>query len=224
MLEQSGLRLGLRPHMTSRDWFRNTDWNTEIEAQFGNKLRRALDKAQPLRIQASYLAQSRPDVALTLLKQYFALGDHFDSAQAFVVEATAYRSLNHIDEAINSLRKALERERQRPNVKTQAWRDFALLIAEREIRSRFDEALTVLDEQAASSFVFPIDRFHCHAAYALIRSAQGKAETAREHAAQALRAAETQHSGFRYHPKVGVVNDEYEELRYKLLLLTSAPY
>jgi hypothetical protein len=70
--------------MNSKDWFRNTDWNAEIEKAFFEKLRRARDKSQYIRIQASTLASSNPEVALKLLEHYFALGDKFDYAQAYV--------------------------------------------------------------------------------------------------------------------------------------------
>src|SRR4051794_37757046 len=96
------------------DWFRNKDWNADIAARFDAKLRRARDKQQYLRIQASYLADVQPEVALALLGRYFALGDHFDMAAAFVDQSTAHLAQRETDAALHSLQRARARERERP--------------------------------------------------------------------------------------------------------------
>jgi tetratricopeptide (TPR) repeat protein len=128
-------------------------------------------------------------------------------------------SLGKTDEAIRSLRKALDRERQYPNVKTTAWSEFVLVIAAQKLESHFGEALQVLTEYE-SDFIFPVEVFQWHAAYALIRDAQGNRQAAKEHAIKALDAAQTTHSGFRFHPQVGLVGDAYENIKDRLLQLS----
>lgn len=103
--------------MARDDWFRNKKWDAATEAHFNEKLRRARDKAQPLRIQASYLEKTNPKATLALLERYFALGNHFDMATAFLHQAEAHLALGEQDEALRSLEKALQRERDFPNVR-----------------------------------------------------------------------------------------------------------
>jgi hypothetical protein len=100
--------------MRRDDWFRNKKWDAATEAHFNEKLRRARDKAQPLRIQAGYLVNAVPKAALALLGRYLALGDHFDIAQAFLDQAEAHLTLGAQEEALRSLENALQREREFP--------------------------------------------------------------------------------------------------------------
>jgi hypothetical protein len=71
-----------------------------------------------------------------------------------------------------------------------------------------------------SQLLFPVDKFKWHAAHALIQAAQGDRDSAKEQAIKALDAAKLNHSGFRYHPKLGLVGPEHEALRNRLLELS----
>ena len=66
--------------MGARAWFASTTWSDSIAAAFEERLRRARLKSQYLRIQANCLTTSHPEVALKLLKRYFAMGDNRDSS------------------------------------------------------------------------------------------------------------------------------------------------
>jgi tetratricopeptide (TPR) repeat protein len=207
--------------LASDEWFRNSDWNPSVEAKFNEKLGRARRKSQYLRIQACYLAKNHPQAALALLDKYFSLGEDFDFAQAFLDQGTAYLALGRFDDALRSLENALNREREFPNVKTNAWSEFAMLVATMNIKAQFTKALQVLSENQGR-LTFPVEKFTWHAASALILAAQGERKRAREHATRALEAARATHSGFRYHPTVGLVGSTYETLRDKLIELSGA--
>lgn len=202
-------------------WFRKTTWNETIERAFEEKLRRARRKEQYLRIQASTLARTYPEVALKLLDRYFGLPDDFDHAQAHVDRATSLLALGRINEAIASYEAALAREAEFPNLQTQAYLDLPYLIATRGVRERYDQALQLLEAYMAR-LRFPVDLFRWNAARALIAADENDLSAAKEHARRALEAAAREHSGFRYHPSVGLVTEEYDSVITKLEVYRAA--
>lgn len=207
--------------MTSEDWYRNKDWNSRIELSFFDKLRRARRKEQYLRIQASTLASSHLEVALRLLDEYFRLNDNFDHAQAHVDRATAYLAMGQIENAIQAYEDALAREAEFPNLQTQAILDLPFLAASRGIAGLYARCLQLLDK-SQSGLTFPVDHFRWHATNALILNAQGKQRKAKTSACEALTWAERNHSGFRYHPTIGVVGSEYEAMEARLKEICNA--
>ena len=206
--------------MANDSWFRNTSWNEAIALAFEQKLKRARRKSQYLRIQACTLARSHPQVALDLLERYFALGDDFDQAQAHVDRATAYLALGEVDSAIQSYEAALEREQAFPNLRTGACLDLPYLIALNGLTDRFDQAMTMLSG-SEELLMFPVDRFKHHAARATIL-AKSDPSAARLEARAALEAASLDHSGFRYHPTVGLVSERHAQALSKLRGLCDA--
>lgn len=199
----------------SVDWYRNMTWDEAIERTFFEKLRRARSKPQYLRIQACTLAHSHPEVALKLLERYFEFDDTFDHAQAHVDQATALLALDRVDEALAEYEAALDRESVFPNVLTNAYLELPYVVATRGIRSLYRRAIEIL-HLFESRLTFPIDHFRWQAAYALIAADISELQTARIHAERALEAARLNFSGFRYHPTVGLVTSEEDDIVIKL--------
>ena len=195
--------------MSDEDWYRNKEWNEEIERNFFAKLKRARRKEQYLRIQASTLAKKHPNVALLLLEQYFSLKDDFDNAQAFCDMATAYLAKGEVENAVDSYSKALAREAEFPNLKTDAYILYPLTIVENKLQNQYQSANEVLDKHK-ERLMFPIDHFRWHAAKAMILLSLGDKQLASDHAVAALDAAQIKKSGFRYHQKLGIVGREYK--------------
>uniref|UniRef100_Q47AH0 Tetratricopeptide repeat protein n=1 Tax=Dechloromonas aromatica (strain RCB) TaxID=159087 RepID=Q47AH0_DECAR len=205
----------------SADWFRNTTWDEATERAFDEKLRRARRKEQYLRIQGNALARSHPEVALKLLDRYFALHDDFDHAQAYVDRATALLVLGRVEDAIAAYEAALARESVFPNLRTQAYLDLPFLVASCGLRGYYNRAKELLALHE-SRLVFPVEHFRWHAANALIKADSGETEIASTHAKRALCAASDDHSGFRYHPSIGLVTAKYDEIILKLKVLYAA--
>jgi len=202
------------------DWYRNSTWDSAVAEAFEAKLRRARDKAQYLRIQACMLASTHPRVTLHLLERYFALGEHFDMAQAYVDRAKAQLELGNAEAAFSAYEAALVRERSFPDLVTNARTDYPYLVALQRAEHRYPSALAVIHEFPELPG-FPVGRFKRHAAAAMILADTDRAGSGR-HARQALEAAAETHSGFRYHPQLGLVSEEDKQSLVRLRKLCEA--
>lgn len=214
------------PSMAARDWFRNVDWDRAVEDEFRKRLSRArtANRPQYLRIQAHHLRHSHPRDALRLLDEYFELGDHIDSAMAYVTQAHAYLTLGDVTAAIGAYERALAREHEFPNLQTGAELDLACLVAAERIESLYQRALGILNHRAEQP-AFPVERYRTHGARSLILAELGLADEAARAANAAVEAAQETHSGFRNHPDLGLVRGMDDEFgrRVKQVARAGAP-
>lgn len=212
---------GWGPLVSKDDWFRNTTWDTEIETQFQEKLRRARDKTQRLRIQAQCLAESHPRVALTLLDQYFSIGDRqFDRSSAYVTKAQALRALGDVHGALSSYEMALAEERQRPSLQTSAYLDFARLVLMTQNIDLYPRALELL-EAYHDRPVWPVERYHANGARALLLQHFGQTQDARDAAKSAIAAASEVNSEFRYHQSLGLAENTEDDFSKRVAELAT---
>lgn len=202
----------------STDWYRNITWDDSIEAAFDRKLSRSKLKEQYLRVQASTLAKTYPEVSLKLLERYFELPDKSYHAQAYVDRATACLALGRVDEAIEAYEAAIAREEKFPELATQAHLELPFTIAVRRVREQYDRALEAL-EKYSERMLFPVDFFKWHAAKAIIAADQEQPDRAGKQAAEALRQAKRTFSGFESHPTSGLVKNRFNDLKEALRAL-----
>ena len=167
------------------DWYRNTDWNAEIEAAFEVKLARAkAQRTQYLRIQGSTLKDSHPEIAIRLLARCIDSGEPMFVAHALLDTAHAQYRLGQIDAALDTLGALLEHQRREPRFQTSAAFDYPFLVAFHGRSERYDRALELLDRIEEAPFAAM--NFEQEAARAIIVSERGETERARAAAATAL--------------------------------------
>jgi tetratricopeptide (TPR) repeat protein len=195
------------------DWYRNTEWDIEIEQAFRAKISRARGmRPQYLRIQAGQIADKYPDVSLALIDEYFETHDEFDVPNAYCVRAQAYQALGRQQDALLAYKQALEWEASHPRHISTARHDLPRLVVDGRLASEYDYALEILTSRyTASDHQFPSTRYHWNGCCALITFELGQWEEAREFAERAMRAAAETESPFRYHRNVGVVRDTSDE-------------
>jgi hypothetical protein len=197
----------------ANDWYRNSTWSAAIESNFFAKLERArTQKEQYLVIQALALAEAHPDVSLRLVDHFFLIKTRDSEVlRALLARANSCLSKGLVDRAISTMKEMLDIERRKPSQKTHVFVDYPLLVAEHRVAAEYDGAVAVLLERAGD-LSFPISQFKWHAAMSIIQAALGNAPLAREHAGLALEVAEIQSSGLRFHPRLGLVGKEHQEI------------
>jgi tetratricopeptide (TPR) repeat protein len=200
--------------MAKTEWFRRTTWSEIDREEFNARLVRSRGrehKAQYLRIQASHLAEAgQHTAAIELLDRMFAeFPQKIELASAHGQKAASLAKLGKLDAAIREFRAALQSERDFPNVRTNAWLDFAWLIVEQQLTELYGEASRILQEfRREGELSLPNLEYRYATIQALLADARGERERAREFAKQALAEAAKEHSGLRYHPTVGLVGSE----------------
>ena len=194
----------------SKEWYRRSTWSDEDAKEFENKLMRTNTKnrAQYLRIQAYHLVEASLQVpSLQLLDRLLIeYPDDHQIAQAQYQRAEIFLQLNRIEEAIAAYRQAMDAQRKKPNVRTDAYLGFVWFVANTSHTSLFDEALEVLKEFGGDE-AFPVEQFKYFASLAMIHAAKGNRTIASTHAKRALTAMNAKESKFRYHHNLGLVHD-----------------
>lgn len=201
---------------TAKDWFRKTTWSEADQADFFARLRRSRtvrNKAQYLRIQAYNLEEiGSPELqraALTLLEKILnEFPVESQLAPTYSQKASCLGKLGDIDGALESYRSVFDTERKYPRFRTRSHIQFGRLVVENRLTDLFDEVLTVLDEFKLNGIEFPADVYEESGIRAIIAAHKRENEKARKLATEAVTAASLAHSGFRYHPTVGLVRNK----------------
>jgi tetratricopeptide (TPR) repeat protein len=215
--------------MSTPEWYRRTTWSDTDRNEFNARLNRSRgegNKAQYLRIQAWHLADAGLRVeAIGLLDRLFSeFPVPFELSQAHGQKAESLAFLGRIDDAIREFRTALQCQRDFPNsVRTNAWLDFGWLIVERRMREHYSEVSQVLQEfRGDGDLGFPALEFRYAAIQSFLADDRGENVAARDFAVRALAEAAKDHSGYRYHSRLGLVGSIPKEIALRLRTLAGS--
>jgi tetratricopeptide (TPR) repeat protein len=211
--------------MPKVEWFRRTTWTDRDRDEFNARLSRSRgigNKAQYLRTQACHLAGAGLNAAaIELLDRMLTeFPVRIEQAMAHLQKAWVLAGVGQIEPAIQEFRAALQAERDFPNVRTQAWLDFAWFAVENEMTHYYDEVSDVLNEfRDESALTFPVIEYRYAAAQSIIADFRGDRMAAQGFANGAMAAASKAHSGLSYHAEVGLVGIQSKSMEKKLRAL-----
>ena len=193
------------------NWYRRTSWTEDDQTAFYARLKRSrgqFNKAQYLRIQAHHLQQLHPDAALELLDYLIAEQPYpSELPSAHLQAAECHVALRHTEQALKHFRKALSAEQSTNGIRTFAFLHFSLFVVSKELSEYYDEVRQILIDHV-DRCIFPVHFYHWHLCMAWLDEQLEDHASAAKHAASALDAAGQESSGFRYHPKLGLVTDQ----------------
>ena len=209
------------------DWYRNEEWNSEVEKVFLERLARSRgQRDQQLKIQVQMLAARFPNDALRLIEIYDdTRTEEVWDLDVIAASAKAYEELGETGKALEAYRRILQHDENQPFFPMHVLLDAPYLIARKGDVSDFPLAFELLQRAEMSmqkqGLNFAAQRFVFNASYALIRQRSGQQDQAKEHAVAALERAGVRHSGLRYHRKVGLVGDEHRKTIVRLRSIAS---
>lgn len=166
-------------------WYRNTEWNDQIAADFEKRLARSRhQKAQNLSLQGHALIARHPDVARELLTRAVAFDDPHETPRALAFLALAHLALGDVGAALETYEAALERQAAQPNLIAVQPSDYLFLVGIFSRAERLPVALPIADALPDQTVFGPDPQVH--AAKALVYEMAGRWSEARTHAGLAL--------------------------------------
>jgi tetratricopeptide (TPR) repeat protein len=196
------------------DWYRKTTWTTEDENEFFLKLKKSQKHNRPqyLRIQASTLNDTNNSklliVALNLLEKYFTdyPDDKFDRSLAFKLNGDIYYKIKKYDIALENYKNAIDFEKSYLQIKTDAYLNYSELVIQLNRTDLFENVETILLEQT-EKLDFPKNKYIKNAVLSIVYKHKNNEEKANYYKALADEAANAAGSDFRWHKKMGLVEE-----------------
>lgn len=170
------------------DWYRRKTWTKTDEEEFNAKLGRARKdgRAQYLRIQAFELIETKNKnlltVAETLLHKILTdyPDDKFERSSTYNHLGEIYKLREDYETALNYFQKALDFEKEYPNVLTTSYLDFAETVIRAEKTDLYDNVYLLLTEKLnENSLKLPYQNYIMFSVMAVISEYKGDTEQAK---------------------------------------------
>jgi tetratricopeptide (TPR) repeat protein len=198
----------------ANEWYRKVTWTKEDRDQFFLKLKKSqkFNRPQYLRIQASTLTDTNNNellnAALKLLEKYFNEypDNKFEKSPAFKLKGDIYYKMGKYDTALENYKSAIDFEKTYPQVKTESYLKYSELVIQLNKTDLFEDIETLLLERT-KELDFPKDKYIKNAILSIIYKHKSNMEKANYYKILAEEAANAEKSDFRWHKKLGLVNN-----------------
>jgi tetratricopeptide (TPR) repeat protein len=211
--------------MSNDDWYRHKTWDSKIEADFEARLkrsRRAFNKAQYLRIQASYLLDSTDEknqvVGLNLIERLIKDFPSEDFSVIFGQEQLGdfYLKRKDYEKAEQFFRvvtKHYQDKKSRSGTSAMADLKLAETILRSNRRDKFEEAYQLVTSYPIPELTFNDSKFYYSELRARLCDALNKKTEAKEFAKAAIEISKVTEPQFSRHKTVGLVKASERQLR-----------
>jgi tetratricopeptide (TPR) repeat protein len=170
------------------DWYRRKTWTKVDEEEYFAKLNRARKdgRAQYLRIQAIELIETNDpallDAAELLLNKI--LSDYpensIEKSQTYNSLGEIYEMRNNFERGIEYFQKALDFEKEFPNVTTTAYLNFCKVVIRTEKTHLYDEVETLLKKRIKEdTLIFPVQNYIMYSVLSIISDFKGDSNSAK---------------------------------------------
>lgn len=213
--------------MSKENWYRNTNWNDQIESEFEARLKRSrgnYNKAQYLRIQASYLLESSVktlqekgiEYMERVIKDYPE--EHSSTICANEQLGDYYLKNNSFNKAEKHFRVVVEHYYSQNRSGTTGMADLKLcqVILESEQTEKYNEAYKIATEKFAKTggyLMMNSDKFYYADLMANLCHKMNRKDEASKYAISALELSNITEPQFNRHKTFGLIKAKSEQLK-----------